>query len=384
MRVLHAYNQHRSGGGSDNSTRTTIEISRAYGLEVEVFTRKSGDLPSGLRGRIEAARSAIYPPHSVREFAAVLDSFRPDVVHAHEVFPLVSPWILPLCAQRGIPVVMTCVDYRLTCPIVTHLYRGEICTRCTGGREYWVILRNCRQNLPESLTVAAYNTMVRKLALFARNVSQFIAPSEFARQWLIQHANIQPTRIITVTPSVEVPESGVDPSRGNYVAYAGRFTPEKGINTLLDAARLSRLPFRLSRHEHSVASVVIPPEVAVVVTRDREDLNAFLRGARMLIFPSIWFETFGLVAAEAMGHGIPVVASRMGAMSALVEDGVDGLLFEPGNAQDLCEKVTRLWGDAELCRRLGRAARLKVASRWSPRHHVEHLKAVYDSLCAPR
>jgi len=384
MKVLHAYNQHRGGGGSDNSTRTTIEVLRGHGMQVEVFTRSSGDLPRNLLGRLKAACSAIYAPGSVRKFAAMLDSFGPDVVHVHEVFPLVSPWILPLCTRRGVPVVMTCVDYRMTCPIVTHLYDGEICTRCTGGREYWVLLRNCRRNLPESLTVAVYNTMVRKLGLFSDNVSRFIAPSEFTRQWLIEQASIEPTRITTVSPIVETPESGVDPAAGTYVAYAGRFAPEKGIQTLLDAARLSRLPFRLSRHEDSVATVQIPPEVGVVVTRGREDLYAFLRGARMLVFPSIWFEAFGLVAAEAMGHGVPVVASRMGAMSALVEDGVDGLLFEPGDPRDLCEKVTRLWGDPELCRRLGHAAREKAVSRWSPKQQFERLRAVYVDLCKPR
>src|SRR6266496_1077721 len=124
MRVLHAYNQHRGGGGADNVARATIEISRRQGLEVQVFTRSSEDLPRNLLGRFRAGTSAIYAPGSVRNFAKLLDTFRPDVVHIHEIFPLVSPWILPLCTRRRVPVVMTCVDYRLTCPVVTHLYNG--------------------------------------------------------------------------------------------------------------------------------------------------------------------------------------------------------------------------------------------------------------------
>ena len=86
---------------------------------------------------------------SVREFCALLDSFQPDIVHAHELYPLVSPWILPECTRRGIPVVMSCVDFRLTCPLVTHARQGQVCTKCVGGREHHAVLNNCRGSLPE-------------------------------------------------------------------------------------------------------------------------------------------------------------------------------------------------------------------------------------------
>jgi glycosyltransferase involved in cell wall biosynthesis len=381
MRILHAYNQHRGGGGSDNATRSTIEVQREHGLDVQVYTRSSEDLPKNLRGRLQAASSVVYAPTSVREFGRLLESFRPDVVHAHEVFPLVSPWILPLCRDRGVPVAMSCVDYRMTCPIVTHLRGTTVCTECTGGREYRAVLRNCRQNLPESVAVASYNFLVRKRRLFRDHVSRFIAPSEFTRRWLIQHAAIAPESITTVAPVVAIPACASDPGEGRYVAYAGRITPEKGIATLLDAARLCDAPFRLARAENSLVTMDVPPGPAeMVVTRTREDLDAFFHGARMLVVPSLWFETFGLVAAEAMAWGLPVIASRLGSLSHLVEDGVDGLLFDPGNPQDLAAKVSRLWTDAALCRRLGRAARTKAMSLWTARQHVERLMGVYTDL----
>jgi glycosyltransferase involved in cell wall biosynthesis len=381
MKVLHAYNQHRGGGGADNAARATIDVSRQRGLEVEVFTRSSHDLAPNLAGRLEAGLSAFYAPASVRKFTSLVASFRPDVVHIHEVFPLVSPWILPLCTERGIPVVMTCVDYRLTCPIVTHLYQGRICTRCTDGGEHWAVVRNCRDSVTESVTVALYNAMVRRRGLFSGHVSRFIAPSDFTRSWLIEHGAIAPERITTVSPVVELPETAVDPSRGGYVAYAGRFAPEKGIDVLLEAARLSKAPFRLSRDVRSLSAVPIPSEVEVVVTSHRAELDAFYRGARMLVFPSVWFETFGLVGAEAMSHGVPVVASRLGAMADLVEDGVDGLLFDPGDPRDLAAKVGRLWDDPALCRTLGRAGRLKAERLWTRDHHFDRTKAVYDAVC---
>ena len=382
MKVVHAYNQHRGGGGSDNSTRTTIDVLRRHGMEVEVYTRSSEDLPRNVLGRMQAATSVFYAPTSVREFSLLLDRFQPDVVHVHEVFPLVSPWILPLCSDRGVPVVMTCVDYRMTCPIVTHLSDGQICTRCTGGREYWAVLKNCRENLAESVTVATYNVLVRKLGLFNDHVARFIAPSEFTRDWLIQHAGIEAGKITTVSPVVAIPEDGSDPAHGDYAAYAGRFTPEKGIGTLLDAARFCDVPVQLARAENSLIKMEIPSDARVVVTRSRKELDAFFRGARMLVVPSVWFEAFGLVAAEAMAYGIPIVASRLGSLSHLVEDGVEGLLFEAGNPRDMAAKMEFLWNDPALCRELGRAARKKAMTSWTAAHHFENLNNIYSDVCA--
>ena len=380
MRVLHAYNQHRGGGGANNATQATIDVSRHNGLDVKVFTRSSAELSRGLLGRLRAGAGAIYSPGSVRQFDALLDSFKPDVVHIHEIFPLVSPGILPRCARRGVPVVMTCVDYRLTCPVVTHLCDGQVCTRCVGGHEYWAVLRNCRGNLPESLAMALYSILARKLRLFSDYVDHFVAPSEFTRNWLIEHADIGADRVTTISPIVDAPENGTDPGVGGYVAFAGRFAREKGLDTLFEASRLCGLPFQVCRNENSLVTVQIPPEVGVVVTRGREDLDAFYCGARMLVVPSVWFETFGLVGGEAMSRGIPVVASRIGAISCLVEEGVDGLLFEPRDPRDLAEKVTRLWKDPDLCRQLGQAGRRKAATLWNADRHFELHMAVYQGL----
>ena len=335
---------------------------------------------------MQAGASAIYPPESVKQFDAVLDEFRPDVVHVHELFPLVSPWILPRCTHRSIPVVMTVLDYRLTCPVGTHLRDGQICDRCTGGREHWAVLNNCRSNLVESATVALFNTTARRFRLYSDHVTRFVAPSEFTRQWMIDKAGVDPARITTVPCVVEIPPEGVDPTAGEYVACASRLSPEKGIETLVEAARLCGLPFRVSRNETSLVKTPVPSDIPVIVTRDQKELDDFYRGARMLVFPSIYFETFGLVGAESMSHGVPVIASRIGALANLVDDGVNGLLFEPGDPRDLAQKITRLWEDPELCRRLGKAARAKAATQWNPRRHFERLTAIYDAICgsAPR
>lgn len=382
LRVLHVFTEHRGKGGAEHHAKANMELCRSKGLTIGLFTRTSDDLPHNLWGRIQAGVSAISPTVSLREFAAAADAFRPDVVHLYDYFPLISPWVASLCAQRGIPVVLDCVHYRLTCPIVTHYSGGESCTRCTGGREYWAMLRNCRQNLPESITVALHSAMTRKFQPILKHVSRFLAPSDFTRQWLIDQAGVDESRITTTNTFVDFPAEAVDPSAGEYVAFAGRFSAEKGIHTALDAARIAGLPLRLCRNASHLVGITLPEGSEQVVTRNREELQAFYRGARMLVFPSQWFETFGLVGAEAMSHGVPVVAARIGALADLVDHEQNGLLFDAGNPADLAEKMLRLWNDRELCRRLGQAARQKVQANWTPEHYFNRLYRIYEEVCA--
>jgi glycosyltransferase involved in cell wall biosynthesis len=220
------------------------------------------------------------------------------------------------------------------------------------------------------------------LRLVTNNVSRLIVCSEFTRQWMADHAGIGASRIDLVPHCVDVPETTADPAHGQYVAFGARFVPEKGINTFLEASRICHLPFRLSRNKNFFVNVELPPDAEVVVTTGREDLDEFYRSAKMLVVASEWFETFGIVGAESMARGIPVVGTNLGATANLIEDGVDGLLFEPGNARDLAEKVTRLWNDPELCRRLGRNGRAKAMRLWTPETHVKNLTDAYSRAIA--
>ncbi len=380
MKILHAFNQPRSGGGSLASTLATIEVTQNNGHEVEIFTRDSNHFPSGLKGRVQAAISAFSAPESVKTFTTHLSQFKPDLVHINELFPLISPNILKVCKQHNVPVVMTCDDYHLTCPTRTHFYNSRICTRCIGGKEYWAVLKNCKANLPESVVNAVYNFRLRKSEIFSQYVDHFITCSEFTRRWLIEHADIDEASISAIPHAIQIPETPVDPTKGTYVSFGGRFVPEKGIDILLKAANLSGIPVKLSRNEKHFVNIDIPEYVDVVVTKGRDDLNAFYLGSRFLAFPSQWFETYGVVGAESMSHGIPVVASRLGALCNLVEDGVDGLLFDPGNAADLAEKMLRLWEDPDYCRQLGKAARQKAIKNWSPQRNFEQTLAIYQQL----
>jgi len=381
MRILHVNNWHRGFGGSDVACRQVIETSRERGLEVEVFERDSKQLSPGLKGKATAFFGGIYSRSGVQDFDRCLQAFRPDVVHVHELFPLISPWILPRCTAAGIPVVMTCYDFRLTCPIATHHNDSGICYKCLGGKEYQAIFNNCRNSLPESIAFGLRSVVARRFGLFTDHVTRFIVLTEFSKRWIEEVAEIAPERVATIPVVIPSPESGVDdPAKGDYVAYAGRFVPEKGVEILIEACRKAGLPLRLAGDSLSHPEIREGEDAICVPTSAPGSLIEFYRGARVLVVASLWEETFACVLSEAKSHGIPVIAPRIGAMPDLVENDVTGLLFETGNVDELADKLSRLWHDASTLRRLGAAGRRDVQDNLNEDVCFDQLLAVYREV----
>lgn len=381
MRVLHVNNWHRGFGGSDNACRTVIELCRRRGLDISVFEFDSKLLPNGLRGQFSAFINGIYARPAVREFDLALRRSRPDIVHVHELFPLISPWVLPRCAASNIPVVMTCYDFRLTCPIATHHNKNGICYECAPGREYRAVVNNCRNSLPESIAYSMRNAIARKFGLFTNHVDKFVVLTEFSRRWITQRANVPAERVAVIPCIVPSPDTGVqDPASGRYVAYSGRFAKEKGVDMLIEACRRARLPLRLAGNQTGYHAIRPEDDIQCVETPTRESLASFYRGARVLAVASLWEETFATVLSEAKSHGVPVVAPRIGALVDLVDDGTTGLLFETGNVDDLAEKLLAVWNDPDLCRSLGAAGRIDVQRELSEDACFQRLVTLYRGL----
>lgn len=380
MKILHLYNLHRFRGGADNAALAMVRLQRSRGLEVRCLEYDSRDLAPGLGGRLAAFANGLYGRGALRRLDALLAEFGPDVIHAHKLYPMISPWALRLGHRRGIPVVMSLYDYQVTCPVGTHVWHGAPCVRCVEGGEQWGVLRNCRGSLPESAAYALRQTLARRLGLYREHVSAFVTPTRFSGRWLCEHAAIPAQRVHTIPFAFDLPEPAADPGRGEYLAFAGRLAPEKGIAVLLEAARLTGLPLRLAGDAAVLPGAALPPNVELVETSSRAELYAFYRRARALLVPSLWFETFPLVIGEAMSLGLPVIASRIGGLPEIVRDGSGGLLVAPGDARDLARAATRLWEDASLARELGAGARRFIGEHASAEACWQGVRALYEGL----
>ncbi|MGE4323706.1 MAG: glycosyltransferase family 4 protein [Sphingobium sp.] len=376
MKVLHVFNRHRGGGGSDNAWDATIALSRRRGIDVDCFERDSRALGTGIGGRLTAFTQGLYAPGTLRAFAARIEADRPDIVHTHELYPLITPWLFGLCRRAGVPVVHSCYDFRITCPVATHYDGHAPCTRCTDRGAHHALLRDCRGNRLESAAFALRHALARARDLYA-HVDQFIVLTDFSRAWLIERAGIDPARVTVNECAIPASPAPVDPAGGRYVAFAGRFVEEKGVAVALEAARLAGVPIHVAGPAGSDPAPLRVRGARVTITGSAAMLTDVYRGARAVVVPSLWFETFAIVAAEAMAHGVPVIASRIGALRDTVREGVTGLHFTPGDPADLAGQIRRLWDDPALCRALGAAGHADVATRFSEDAHFDRLMTAY-------
>lgn len=383
MRVLLVHNAYGKFSGEESVVAAQAMLLQTKGHDVLGYNRSSAEL-SSLADRFKAFFAGICNPKAARQMRKLLTEFRPDIVHIHNLFPLISPSVLPECHEAKVPVVMTVHNFRLICPNGLFMSRGRICERCSGGREYWCILRNCEVSVPKSIGYALRNSVARKKRYFVDNVTIYAALTEFQRTKMITEG-FKAETIVVIPNMVDIQSPCGANGIGDYVGFVGRVSPEKGVNVLIEAAKkLGSIRFRVAGDFIRKPRIIqdIPSNVECCGFLQGKDLNIFRQQMRFVVMPSIWFETFGLVLAEAALYGKPVIASRLGAMAEIVDDGVTGLLFEPGNAEDLAEKIRYLWDRPELCRKMGQAGREKALREYSPQRYYERLMAVYEKAMA--
>ena len=382
MRVVNVHNRHAHAGGSEVVFEAITTLLRSRGDEVVVVDRDNKDI-GGLAAKLAAFGSMVYSPSAKREMAKVLRDARPDVAHVHNIYPQLSPSILDACREENVPVVMSVHDYKLTCPTAQHLRDGKVCEKCLGGREYWCAIHNCRGSRAMSVAYAVRNVAARASGKIDDGVDAFLCCSTFIANQMTR-GGFDASRIRVLPNFADLADSPPRSRRGDYVAYVGRISPEKGIDVLIEAARTRGLPVKVAGDPSKMPVLVAnaPSNVEFVGPVSRDRLPAFLDAARMLVVPSVWYEVFGLVAAEAMARRLPVIASRIGGLPEVIDDGVTGLCVPPGDADALAVAMDDLWHDAARADAMGEAGRLKARREFSPDAYYARLTAAYRAVIA--
>jgi len=385
MKICLVHNSYGRRSGEEVAVDGLRECLQRRGHDVISFTRSSSELDDG-PSKVSAFFSGIYSVSARREFGKLLAAERPDLVHINNLYPLISPSILDETQRQDTPVVMTLHNYRLLCPTGLLMSRGEICHRCIGGQEWWCALRNCTGERPKSAGYAVRSWVARSREMFIAKVDRFIAPAQFVKQIHSQYG--YPANRIDVVPYIVSLDFRNSPlAQGQYVGYVGRISPEKGIETILEAAtRRPEIPFHLAGHYQQMPDLPMraPENCLFLGEVPRENVGDFIDGASFTVFPSKWYETTGLSMVETMARGKTVICSRIGCLPELINDGVTGILFEPGDADDLSRKIQFLWDRPDLCRAMGAAARESIQQKFYTVRNYELLSQVYEAAIASR
>jgi glycosyltransferase involved in cell wall biosynthesis len=392
MKVLVAHNAYQHAGGEDSVVRAERDMLLREGNEVSEYRRHNDEIElGGAWSRISLGSSAVWSHSTREELHRLLENCRPDVVHFHNTFPLISPAAYYACRDQGVPVVQTLHNYRLFCPAANFFRDGKVCEDCLENGPWQAVRHACyRESHIATATVAAMLSFHHWRGTWTNLVDCYIALSEFSRAKFVE-AGLSPKKII-VKPNFVLPDPGPGSGPREYAAFVGRFSEEKGLPTLLKAWGRAGHDQQLRVIGDGPLFQQIQSELVRAGLRNvrlegrlsRDESLKVMQGARFLILPSTCYENFPMTLAEAYACGTPVIASRLGAMQELVCDGQTGLQFTAGDADDLAIKVGWALGHPQDMRRMGIHARTEFETKYSSSKNYEALIAIYESVLRNR
>ena len=328
---------------------------------------------------------SIWSRQARRNITRLIADWKPDIAHFQNIHAYLTPSILGPLKAAGIPVVWSLHDFKLLCPESHFLSDGRVCEECNGGRFWRCTKKRCKKGSLAASAVATLEAYVHRMLCVIRPVDGFIAPSEFVKQEFVGFG-YSPERF-SVMPHFLDGNPAATSGKGSYGLYAGTLMPFKGVGTLLKAlAKVPSHPFHilgggdlLESYRREAAQLGLS-QVIFRGFLTGEELDAELSGAAYAVVPSECYETFSYAAQEPMARGIPVVASDLGALPELVQNGQTGLLFPPGNSAVLSDQIGRVWFDSMLRMHLGAKAKEFIRTRCDSEPYRVALLSLYQEV----
>jgi glycosyltransferase involved in cell wall biosynthesis len=380
LKVLFVHNRYQQRGGEDVVFETDRDLLRAHGHEVVEFVL-TNDAIQGAGTAVSAAVSALWNGEVHAEVRRLIRKHRPHVVHCINLFPLASPSVYYAARAEAVPVVQTVQNYRLVCPNAQLLRNGAPCEKCITQIIPWsgVVHRCYRGSFGASAATATMLSVHRALGTWHRMVDMFVVPTRFMADKLRRGG--LPGDRIAVRDNCLVSDPGIGDHDGAHALFVGRISPEKGIATLLEAWRHLQevMPLR-------IVGGPVPTDRSALANvewrgvQDRQRTLEEMRRARMLVFPSIWYEGQPLVLLEALATGLPVIASDLGAMHEMFSASDAGRLFPPGDGQTLAQLVAQLNAAPETLQAMSHAARATFLDRFSSETGYRSLMDIYAGV----
>jgi glycosyltransferase involved in cell wall biosynthesis len=383
MKILIVHNYYQLPGGEDDVVANEKALLSEHGHDARLFACRNDDIQS-LPSKIKTAWNSTYSAEGRERAAAAIREFAPDLVHVHNFFPLLSPAVYDACAEAGLPVVQTLHNYRLLCASGQLTRNAAPCEKCIHGDYYWGVIHKCyRDSALGSFFVARMLRTHRRRHTWSEKVACYITPSHFMKAKFVEAG--LPGENIHVKPNFVPEYKNVPPldmtAPRKSALFAARFSREKGVHLVLQAWEGLDLPLRMMG-DGPLAGLVrekATPAMTLIGWRPMETLIEELRNAEFLLMPSTWYEGFPVTLALALANGLPIIASRLGAMGEVVEDGKTGLLFTAGDAAELREKVIWAFKNPQRMREMGANARAVYEEKYSAQANYRMLVDIYET-----
>ena len=387
MKILFAHCRYQQTGGEDMAVDAEMAALRHAGHDVSILERDNETI-STLWDKLTVAWSLPGTETLRADLRDEIAAQAPDVIHAHNLFPLITPSLYDAARDLNMPVVQTLHNYRNICASALLMRGGRICEDCIGGSPYQAVMHRCyRDSMAGSFALARMIDSHRKRGTWSRSVDRFIALSNFSKSRFVA-AGFPADRIVVKPNSPgALFAAEPEPAERSGALYVGRLSPEKGIAELLrlwsadwpqlrvigegpDAPALQAAV----RDGRAIALGPLPPE----------DIAVEMQRAAVCIIPSRCYENFPMVLAEAFASGLPVLASNIGALGELVEEDHTGARFDPFDPQSMTGIIAAAFADPDRLRRWGAAARKHYEQHLTGTQTMAQQIALYQDLTGGR
>jgi len=374
-RILVVHNTYQLRGGEDSVVEAEVALLRSRGHAVEVFQRHNDALKS--MPRWQAAMDTVWSKNVIADLTETIERFEPDVVHFHNTFAQISPGAYWAVQAAGLPVVQTLHNFRLHCPQGNYLRDGQVCEECLGHSPLRGVMRGCyRDSKAMSAVLGSMLVFHRSLGTYRNKVTRYIALNEFCRGKFIE-GGLPADRIVLKPNFVDF--APPPPAARNGFLYVGRLSSEKGVDSMVRAWSLMDTgSLRVAGTGPESGLLENQPRLTALGALSGEAVRAEMGSALALVLPSICYDSFPRTLVEAFACALPVIASRLGPLAELIEEGETGLLFMPGDATDMAQKLDWAQAHPEKMAEMGRNARKKYETEFSADRNYKQLVTIYE------
>jgi len=337
---------------------------------------------SNLIGGLKTAVNFIHNSRACKKMQALLEKERPDIVHFHNIYHQMTPSLIKVARNFGCKTVLTAHDYKIVCPAYSMLREGKVCDACITGSVLNAFRYKCQGGSASKSLLLSLEATWQYIAQNYQALDVIVSPSAFLRGVLLR--TLPDSRIDVIVNGVDDSHPVEDVSDDGYMLYFGRLSHEKGVATLLAAHQKmkNKTPLKIVGNGPLYDELVAQyPEAEFLgYVQQGDALNSLIQRARAVILPSECNENCSMAVLEAMSLGKPVIGSRIGGIPEQIRDGIEGILFEPGNAQDLANAMDTLADCQEKARNMGLQGRRRLSEVYSLNKHMDSLMTLYTEL----
>lgn len=390
MKILLVHNEYGKYSGEEAVVDKMAMIFTGLGHDVAQLRMSTAGARESISGKIRGFLSGLWCPSGIKAMRKAIEREQPDVVNVHNLYPFISPAALRECKKAGIPVVMTIHNFRLICPTGLFMRDGAPCELCLQRGDEWGCVRyNCEQSRLKSVGYTARNAVARLRSHYKDCVDRYACITDFQRKKLTE-AGYPSDRLILIPNPMDIDCGNIDESHsgqcGNYVAFCGRISREKGIDLIIEAARQNPdITFRLAGAvADETLTADLPANVNLTGYLKGKELTEFYLNARFMVMASRWYEGFPMAILEAAKYNKATVAPDHGGFTEIIGKGNDtiGALFTPGDASALSREIRKLWDSPDLATKLGAAANTKLRREYSTTVISRKWQHLLDDLTA--